>query len=300
MSFRCGYVALVGRPNVGKSTLLNKLVGEKISITSQKPQTTRHIIRGIDTDEQVQIIYVDTPGVHQGARRALNQQMNRAALATLEEVDVIVMIVSALQWTGEDERVATKIKQSGKPVVVVINKVDTVADKAQLLPYLAQLQTQTGWDNFVPLSARTGDNCAALRVEVVKHLPEGPAQFPLDEVTDRSVRFLAAESVREKLMRRLGQELPYSVAVMIENFVEAETTCEIHAVIWVERDSHKGIVIGQHGSVLKEVGIEARRDIERLTGKHVMLHLWVKVREDWADDARSLQTLGIGDGKKTS
>lgn len=300
MSFRCGYVALVGRPNVGKSTLLNKLVGEKISITSQKPQTTRHIIRGIDTDEQVQIIYVDTPGVHQGARRALNQQMNRAALATLEEVDVIVMIVSALQWTAEDERVATKIKQSGKPVVVVINKVDTVADKAQLLPYLAQLQTQTGWDNFVPLSARTGDNCAALRAEVVKHLPEGPAQFPLDEVTDRSVRFLAAESVREKLMRRLGQELPYSVAVMIENFVEAETTCEIHAVIWVERDSHKGIVIGQHGSVLKEVGIEARRDIERLTGKHVMLHLWVKVREDWADDARSLQTLGIGDGKKTS
>lgn len=300
MSFRCGYVALVGRPNVGKSTLLNKLVGEKISITSQKPQTTRHIIRGIDTDEQVQIIYVDTPGVHQGARRALNQQMNRAALATLEEVDVIVMIVSALQWTGEDERVATKIKQSGKPVVVVINKVDTVADKAQLLPYLAQLQTQTGWDNFVPLSARTGDNCTALRAEVVKHLPEGPAQFPLDEVTDRNVRFLAAESVREKLMRRLGQELPYSVAVMIENFVEAETTCEIHAVIWVERDSHKGIVIGQHGSVLKEVGIEARRDIERLTGKHVMLHLWVKVREDWADDARSLQTLGIGDGKKTS
>lgn len=298
MSFRCGYVALVGRPNVGKSTLLNKLVGEKISITSQKPQTTRHIIRGIDSDDQAQIIFVDTPGVHHGARRALNQQMNRAALATLDEVDVIVMIVSALQWTAEDERVAAKIKPCGKPVVVVINKIDTVADKAQLLPYLAQLQAQTGWDNFVPLSARTGDQCATLRAEVVKHLPEGPAQFPTDEVTDRSVRFLAAESVREKLMRRLEQELPYSVAVVIENFVEAETTCEIHAVIWVERDSHKGIVIGQHGSVLKEVGIEARRDIERLTGKHVMLHLWVKVREDWADDARSLQTLGIGEGKK--
>lgn len=300
MSYRCGYVAIVGRPNVGKSTLLNKMVGEKISITSHKPQTTRHVIRGIATGDEAQIIFVDTPGLHKGARRALNKQMNRAALGTLEEVDAVILVVGALQWTAEDERVAEEVKRSAKPVVIAVNKIDAVSDKTQLLPYLAQLEAQTGWTSLVPISARTGDNCAALRATVVQLLPEGPPHFGDDEVTDRSVRFMAAEMVREKLMRRMGQELPYSVAVMIENFVENETTCEVHAVIWVERDSHKGMVIGQQGAVLKQVGTEARRDLEQLLGKKVMLHTWVKVREGWADDMQSLQTLGIADGKQSS
>ncbi|RCX31867.1 GTPase Era [Thioalbus denitrificans] len=289
---RSGFVALVGRPNVGKSTLLNRLLGQKISITSPKPQTTRHRILGIKTEGAVQTVYVDTPGVHQGGKRAINRYMNRAALSTLAEVDVIVMLVDGLRWTDEDAQLLKRVMEAGRPVILAVNKVDRIADKTRLLPHLQALAAKAGFLDIVPLSAYSGDNLDVLEKIIASQLPEGDWLFDADQLTDRSERFLAAEIVREKLMRSLGDEVPYALAVELEEFREEEGRRSISAVIWVERSGQKAIVIGKGGEQLKEVGRQARHDMEKLFDAHVFLRLWVKVREGWSDDERSLASLG--------
>ena len=293
--FRCGYVALVGRPNVGKSTLLNGLLGQKISITSARPQTTRHRILGINTLEHAQIIYVDTPGMHQGARKALNRAINRTAADTLHAVDVAALLVEGRRWSDEDSWVLDKLKDAGVPVILVVNKVDLVDDKSELLPHIQMLSTLHDFVDIVPLSALRRDNLDRFEECVTRHLPVQPPIYPDDQITDRSERFLAAERVREKLFRKLGQEVPYGLTVEIEQFKQEGRLRRIHALIWVERDSHKAIVIGKGGRVLKEVGAEARRELEKLFDGKVHLELWVKVKEGWADDDRALRSLGYGD-----
>ncbi len=294
---RCGYVALVGRPNVGKSTLLNRLLGQKISITSPKPQTTRHQILGIKTLSDAQIIYVDTPGLHRHARKALNRALNQAASSALFDVDVAIFLVDASRWTAEDEQVLDKLRQSGVPVFLAVNKIDKLHSKSQLLPVLQSLSEKFDYAGVVPISALKGDNLDALEGRVLEHLPVSPPLFPEDQVTDRSERFLAAELIREKLFRRLGKELPYGLTVEIENFLEGENMLRINGLIWVERASQKKIVIGQHGSMLKAVGSEARADMQKMFGKKIYLELWVKVKEGWADDERALHSLGYDSGR---
>jgi GTP-binding protein Era len=289
---RAGYVAIVGRPNVGKSTLMNHLIGQKISITSDKPQTTRHRILGIDTGEGYQAVYVDTPGLHLNAKKAMNRYMNRAAGAVLEDVQVILFVVDAQRWTEEDAAVLKRLGEVKVPVILVINKVDEIADKEKLLPLLGELSGKAAFAEVVPASALRGANLDVLRKLVVKHLPESEPFYDSEQVTDRSQRFLAAEIVREKLMRRLGKELPYALTVEIEQFKEENGGFEIGAVIWVERDSQKGIVIGKGGDVLKAVGTQARQDMEKLFDCHVFLKLWVRVKEGWSDDERALRSLG--------
>jgi GTP-binding protein Era len=295
--YRCGYVALVGRPNVGKSTLLNRLLGQKISITSPKPQTTRHQILGIKTLAHAQIIYVDTPGLHRQARKALNRALNRAASSALFDVDAAVFLVDASRWTEEDAQVLDKLRQSAVPVFLAVNKIDKLPNKSELLPVLQSLTETFEYAGVVPISARTGENLDRLEALLLKHLPESPPLFPEDQVTDRSERFLAAELIREKLFLRLGRELPYGLTVEIESFVETEQMLRIHGLIWVERASQKKIVVGQHGRMLKAVGSEARVDMEKLLGKKIYLQLWVKVKEGWADDERALRTLGYDSGR---
>ncbi len=291
-AFHSGYVAIVGRPNVGKSTLLNRLLGQKIAITSPRPQTTRHNLLGIHTTATHQAVYVDTPGVHE-AKRAINRYMNRAARSVLDDVQVVVFMVDAREWTEEDERVLGLFEGLQTPVVLVLNKVDTIKDKSRLLPLLQQAAARYGFAAVVPLSARKGNNVEALDQAVAGLLPEGPPLFDPEQVTDRSVRFLAAEIIREKLIRRLVQELPYSLSVEIEKFDEEQPgAVRISALIWVERDGQKAIVIGKGGRVLKEVGEQARLDIARLLDRRVHLELWVKVKEGWADDDRALKSLG--------
>jgi GTP-binding protein Era len=289
---RSGYVAIVGRPNVGKSTLLNRLIGQKISITSSRPQTTRHRILGISTRPDAQIVYIDTPGLHLGSRRAMNRVMNRAAAGTLEEADLAVFVVEVPQWTEEDEHVLGLLREAGIPVVLAINKVDRLTDKSRLLPYIASLRDRHEFADVVPLSALKGTQVEGFEEVVARLLPEGPALFPEDQVTDRSERFLVAELVREQLMRRLGQEVPYGTAVEIENYAEEEGLVRIAALIWVERDGHKAIVIGKGGKMLKAIGQDARLAMERLLGTRVYLQLWVKVKENWSDDERALRGLG--------
>ncbi|MFM7273731.1 MAG: GTPase Era [Gammaproteobacteria bacterium] len=291
-STRCGLVAIVGRPNVGKSTLLNHLLGQKISITSRKPQTTRHRILGVSTQGDVQAVYVDTPGLHRGEGRALNRVMNRAARSAIRDVDLVLMVVDRERWTEDDEQVLAEVRASGKPALLLLNKVDRLEDKAALLPRMAQLGESGFFGSVLPVSALRGHNLAALQEEIGRRLPEAPHLFPPDQITDRSERFLVAEIVREKLMRQLGAELPYANAVMIEEYSERERSTHIGAVILVEKDGQKAIVIGQGGERLKRIGQEARADIERLLGRKVMLRLWVKVRSGWADDERALASLG--------
>jgi len=292
---RAGYVALLGRPNVGKSTLLNRLIAHKISITSPKPQTTRHTILGIRTLESTQIVYVDTPGLHRNARRAMNRYMNRAAAGVLGYVDVVVMLIEALRWTGEDEAVLQRLREFAGPVVLAVNKVDRVVAKAQLLPFLQSLGSKGNFAGIVPLSARTGVNVDTLERLIAGLLPEGEFLFASDQITTASERFLAAELIREKLTRQLNQELPYALTVEIETFEEQGQVVHIGAVIWVERPGQKGIVIGEQGSVLKEVGRQARQEMERLLQRKVFLETWVKVREGWSDDDRALRSLGYQD-----
>lgn len=290
--YRCGYVALIGRPNVGKSTLLNRLLGQKISITSKRPQTTRHRILGIKTTDTAQFVYVDTPGMHSYEGRAMNRHMNREATRTLQEVDVVVFMVEGLRWTEDDELVLKELSSVGCPVVLVVNKVDLITDKQLLLPGLQELSNRGGFEQIIPLSAVNGRNVAELETVVESLLPVSVPFFPEDQVTDRSERFLVAERVREKLFRKLGRELPYGITVEIESFRRERNIIHIHALIWVERQSQKSIVIGKQGRVLKEVGQEARGEIEQLLGSRVNLKLWVKVKEGWADDERALRSLG--------
>jgi len=291
-AFRCGYIALIGRPNVGKSTLLNRILGQKISITSRRPQTTRHRVLGIKTLPHAQLIYVDTPGIHDFNGRAMNRYMNRTASSVLADVDVVVFLVDGLRWTPDDELVLNKLAHVDSPVILAVNKIDMLEKREALLPGLQALAEKYTFKEIIPISARKGDNVAALESCIEALLPEAPPFFPDDQVTDRSVRFLAAELVREKLFRKLGKELPYGLTVQIEEYRNEPGITHIHALIWVERDSQKNIVIGKGGRVLKEVGQQARHDIEDLIGNKVNLKLWVKIKEGWADDERALQSLG--------
>lgn len=293
---RNGFVAIVGRPNVGKSTLLNQLLRQKISITSKKAQTTRHRILGIETEGDDQVVYVDTPGLHSDEKRAINRLMNRAASSSIGDVDLVLFVVEGTHWSDEDDMVLRKIQQSKRPTVLIINKVDQVKDKAELLPHIQMLTAKHDFVEIVPLTARSGEQMPAVKKIVQGYLRSGAHLFPEDYVTDRSVRFMAAEAIREKLMRLTGDELPYSTTVEIEKYELRESgTTHIHGLILVERDSQKRMVIGQGGSKLKEVGQQARRDIERLIGGKVQLNLWVKVKSGWADDERALRSLGYGE-----
>jgi GTP-binding protein Era len=291
-SLRCGYVAIVGRPNVGKSTLLNHLLGQKISITSRKPQTTRHQVLGIKTDRQHQIIFVDTPGLHSDADKAINRYMNRAASSAIRDVDVIVFVVDRTARTSEDQMVLEQVQRSGLPVILAINKVDLLADKSQLLPHLQLLADKADFAAVMPLSALQQHNVEQLEQEILQFLPESEHFFPEDQITDRSQRFLAAEIVREKIMRQLGEELPYAVTVEIEEFALDGAVLHISAVILVERKGQKKILIGDKGSRLRSIGTDARVDMERLFDSRVMLRLWVKVKSGWSDDERALRSLG--------
>ncbi|MBK8534784.1 MAG: GTPase Era [Candidatus Competibacteraceae bacterium] len=290
-----GYAALLGRPNVGKSTLLNRLIGQKISITAPKPQTTRHVILGIQTLPDAQIVYVDTPGLHRQTRRAMNRYLNRAAASVLSYVDVVVFLIEALRWTEEDEDVLQRLTGFAGPVVLAVNKVDRIADKARLLPFLREMADKRDFVEVVPLAAIKGDNVMALARVIARLLPVGPFLFPEDQITTVSERFLVAELIREKLTRLLREELPYALTVEIEQFAEEGRLVRIHAVIWVERQTQKGIVIGEGGTTLREVGRQAREDMERLLGRKVFLETWVKVREGWSDDERALRSLGYAD-----
>lgn len=289
---RCGYVAIVGRPNVGKSTLLNQLIGQKLSITSRRPQTTRHQVLGVATEGDVQAIYVDTPGMHREATRAINRYMNRAAFAVLEDVDLVLFVVDGLKWNDDDQLVLERLAAVRCPVLLVVNKIDEIADKTRLLPHLQFLAGQRDFAEVVPLSARSGHNLDTLAQLVARYLPERAHAFGPDDLTDRSQRFLAAEMIREKVMRQIGDEIPYQLAVEIESFREEGNLVRIHAAILVEKDGQKAIVIGRGGERLKKIGSQARMDMERLFGCKVMLELWVKVRSGWADDERALKSLG--------
>ncbi|MBL8260266.1 MAG: GTPase Era [Candidatus Competibacteraceae bacterium] len=297
VSRRAGYAALLGRPNVGKSTLLNRLIGQKISITAPKPQTTRHVILGIQTLPEAQIVYVDTPGLHRQARRAMNRYLNRAAASVLGYVDVVVFLIEALRWTEEDEDVLQRLADFPGPVVLAINKVDRVADKTRLLPFIAQSSARRDFADVVPLSALRGDHVAVLQESIAIRLPPGDDLFPQDQITTASERFLTAELIREKLTRLLREEVPYSLTVEIERFVEEGRLTRISAVIWVEREAQKGIVIGEGGAMLREAGRQAREALERLLDRKVFLETWVKVREGWSDDERALRGLGYNDFK---
>ena len=294
-SKRCGYVAIVGRPNVGKSTLLNHILGQKISITSRKPQTTRHQVLGIKTEDQHQIIFVDTPGLHKDAGKAINRYMNRAASAAIKDVDLVVFVVDRTAWTEEDAMVLEQIQRAGLPTMLVVNKVDLLADKAELLPHLQVLADKGDFAAILPVSALHKHNVAELEAEILKLLPESRHFFPEDQITDRSQRFLAAEIVREKIMRQLGDELPYAIAVEIEEFAQEGAVLHISAVIFVERKGQKKILIGEKGSRLRSIGTDARRDMELLFDSKVMLRLWVKVKSGWSDDERALRSLGYDD-----
>ncbi len=294
---RAGYAALLGRPNVGKSTLLNRLIGQKLSITAPKPQTTRHVILGIQTLPDAQIVYVDTPGLHRRGQRALNRHLNRAAASVLGYVDVVVWLVEALRWTEEDEDVLQRLTDFAGPVVLAVNKVDRIADKSRLLPFLRELATKRSFSEVVPLAAIDGDNVVALEQVIARLLPVGDLLFPTEQITTASERFLAAELIREKLTRLLREELPYALTVEIERFADEGRLARIHAVIWVERETQKGIVIGEKGATLREVGRQAREDMERLFDRKVFLQTWVKVREGWSDDERALRSLGYADSR---
>ena len=292
--FRSGFVALAGRPNVGKSTLLNALVGHKLSIVTPRPQTTRHRVLGLVQLPEAQIAFVDTPGLHLGPKRALNRAMNRAASAAVGEADLVVFVVEALKWSAEDELALERIAGSGHEVVAVINKVDRVRPRERLLPYIEKLATRHAFRDIVPVSATKGDNLEQLRRVIVAALPVAEAMFPLDQLTDRSDSFRIAETIREKLTLELVEELPYGVAVEIEQIVvEEDGRKAVSAVIWVDRAGQKPIVIGAKGSRLKRIGRAARLELNRVLGERFHLTLWVKVREDWADDARALAQLGV-------
>ncbi|CAA0083142.1 GTPase Era [BD1-7 clade bacterium] len=295
MTKQCGYVAVIGRPNVGKSTLINKILGQKLNITSRKPQTTRHNVLGIKTEDDYQAIYVDTPGMHLSQKKAINRMMNRSAESVVHDVDVIVFVVERLRWTEEDTLVLEKISNAKCPVVLAINKIDQIEDKSKLLPFLEEISAKRHFDEIIPLSAKTGHSVENLEMLINQRLPESGHFFDEDQLTDKSERFLAAEIVREKVMRQLGHELPYATTVEIEQFKAEGKIVHIDALIMVERDSQKSIVIGKQGSRLKMIGSEARHDIEDLLQCKVMLQLWVKVKRGWSDDDRALKSLGYLD-----
>ncbi|MCX7143983.1 MAG: GTPase Era [Proteobacteria bacterium] len=291
-AFRCGTIAIVGRPNVGKSTLLNRLIGEKVSITSRKAQTTRHRITGILTSADTQYVFVDTPGFQTKNASVLNRLMNRSVTQALQDVDAILVVIEAGRISDEDRKVF-KLLPAGQPVVLAINKIDRLADKKLLLPLLAEAQAGHAFSDIVPVSGKSGEQTEQLLQALRAHLPQQPAIYPAGEVTDRSERFLAAELVREKLFRQLGDELPYGASTTVEKFETEGKLRRIHVAIIVDKASHKAMVIGKGGEKLKLIGTEARRDMEKLFGGKVFLQIWVKVKQGWADDERTLKNLGF-------
>lgn len=291
----CGLVAIVGRPNVGKSTLLNHILGQKISITSRKPQTTRHRLLGIKTTEDAQVIFVDTPGLHIGIDKALNRYMNNTVSAVIKDVDLILLMIDGNKWTEEDENVLDNIRHSKVPVFLLLNKTDRLSDKASLLPKIEELKSMYAFDEIIPISALKNQGVEKLEVLITKSLPLGSFLFPEDQITDKNGRFLAAEFVREKITRQMGDELPYEVNVEIEEFKSKDNVLHISALILVEREGQKKILIGTKGSSLKLIGIEARKEMEQLFEAKVMLNLWVKVKSGWSDDERALRSLGYID-----
>ncbi|WED43859.1 GTPase Era [Legionella cardiaca] len=292
MTTYCGYIALIGRPNVGKSTLLNRILQQKLSITSRKPQTTRHSILGIQTIDEYQYVYVDTPGIHQGSKKVMNRMMNKTAKSVLRDVDVIAFLVDGTHWTDEDEYILHLIKQAKVPCILLINKVDKITDKSELLPFIEKVSQLHDFSLIIPLSAKTGTQVENFEEQLKSYLPEGPHLFADDQFTDRPIRFLCAELLREKIFRLCGQELPYATTVEIESFKDEGNLIRIHALILVEKDNHKRIIIGDKGQKLKEMATSARLDMEKLLGKKVFLQCWCKVKTGWADDERMLKQLG--------
>lgn len=292
MTTHCGYVAIIGRPNVGKSTLLNRLLQQKVSITSRKPQTTRHRILGIHTQNECQIIYVDTPGIHDGGKMALHRYMNKTAFQVIWDVDVIVFVVEALVWTKADQKVLEQLKEVPVPVILVVNKVDKAKDKRQLLPFLQEISAYRPFNTIIPLSGKFGTQVEALETYLKSMMPEGPFFYSPDQVTDKTQAFMASELIREKIFRLCGEELPYSVTVEIEKFKEEEKLVHIAGLILVDKESHKRMIIGKRGEKLKDIGMQARMDMEKNMDKKVYLQLWVKVKSGWADDERALRSLG--------
>lgn len=295
--YQAGFAAVIGRPNVGKSTIMNEMLGQKLSITSHKPQTTRHRIHGIYTTPEHQIIYVDTPGMHLGGEKSINDYMNRTANSAFADVDVILFVVEAGKWTREDDAVAKKLAGVDVPVVVLMNKIDNYKNKEDLFPFLQKVSENVKMDTLIPISAYKKSGLDLIKKEVLKYLPHQDKIFPEEYVTDRSQRFLAAEIIREKLMRTLGEEVPYGSTVEIEQFKydEEEGRWLINALILVERKGQKQIVIGKKGELIKQMGIQARKDLITLLDGRVHLELWVKIKENWSDDARALASLGYDD-----
>jgi GTP-binding protein Era len=290
---RCGFAALIGRPNVGKSTLLNALTGQKISIVTPKPQTTRHRVLGLVNLPDAQIAFVDTPGLHRQEGRALNKAMNRTAAAAAVDADLVLFVVEALRFGEEDALALSRVTESGRPVIAIVNKVDTVHPRERLLPYLAQLGGKHAFTDIIPVSALDSAHMQRLLQVIGRKLPLSPPLFPPEQLTDRSHEFRIAEIIREKLTLELHEELPYGIAVEVEAMNEDEGQLMVSAVIWVDRAGQKPIVIGARGERLKRVGTSARRELNELLGQRLHLNLWVKVREDWADSAKDLQQLGL-------
>ncbi len=291
--FRSGFAALVGRPNVGKSTLLNALVGQKVSIVTPRPQTTRHRIIGIVNLPNAQVAFVDTPGLHNHAARALNRAMNRTAATALEDAYLVVLVVEALRWTSEDDLTLARIVKAGRPSIAAVNKIDRAHPRDRLLPYISELAARHDFLAIVPTSALKSDNVEDLKQTIARHLPVAPAMFLDGEITDRGLEFRIAEMIREKLTLELNQEVPYGVAVEVENMVEQDGQLAVDAAIWVDREGQKPIVIGAKGERLKRVGTSARLALNELLNRRLHLNLWVKVRENWADNARALKHLGL-------
>jgi GTP-binding protein Era len=293
--FRCGYVAVVGRPNVGKSTLVNMLVGHKVSIVTSRPQTTRQRVIGVATGPSVQLLFMDTPGMHRRERRALNRLMNRTASGSLADADVVLLVADASRWTEEDDDALAQASSSGRPVILAINKIDRIRPRERLLPLLAAAADKGEFAEVVPISAERGDNLEQLRRLLEARVPEGPALFPESQWSDRDERFHIGEIIREKLMRRLREELPYGLAIEVERLADsAHGRLEVSAVVWVEREAHKAIVIGQGGEMLKAAGRAARLELKERYRRPVHLELWVKVHENWTDRDADLRQLGYG------
>jgi GTP-binding protein Era len=293
--YRSGFVSLVGKPNVGKSTLANRLVGRKISITSRKPQTTRHRVLGIRTEDDAQLILVDTPGLHRAEGKVMNRMINRTARNSLVGVDVLILTITADGWKEEDDLPFQLAISQKVPVVLAINKVDRLSRKSGLLPLIDESRQRFDFSEIIPISALKGYNVDELYHAVTAMLPVAPQCFPDGQITDKGPRFVVSELVREQLFRQLGQELPYVTAVKIERYEETNGAIRIHADIWVEKDSHKGILIGRQGERLKAIGTQARKQIEKFLGRKVFLELWVKVRRGWRDDSVALEGLGYAD-----
>lgn len=293
---KCGLIGIVGRPNVGKSTLLNQILDQKISITSRKPQTTRYQILGIRSEDAEQMIFVDTPGWQHAPKNRMNRLMNRQVKQALSEVDFIIMMADCRGWVKEDEDVAKMVLASGVPAMMLLNKQDLIKDKKELLPLIASFtEKDYAFSEFVPFCARTGKGIGVVLEQACRYLPERPFIFPKDQVTDRPERFLAAEIIREKIMHFLGDEIPYTTSVVIDDFEELEDITNILATVWVERESQKPIVIGKKGSLLKRIASDARVDIEKMLQNKVFLKIWVKTKKGWLDNSDALKTIGMTD-----